>query len=453
MWQLWLPGHQLGRGAAPWLDPYSFQPEVEPRANFAGWPFGVAFGPLKALFGTVVAWNVFVLLGYIGAGGLTFLWLRSLGLGVGASLAGGFVFALAPYRAVQGGAGHLLAWVGMLLPLSLWAWERRLYWLTAAALASIPLSGQVHLALGALPFVVAYALVRGGDRRWAGGALAAGVAAGILVWAASIRGSIGSRSFAQVERYSADLADFISRDPRHGLEPFVFIGWLVPLLALVGLVFHVTRTTVFLASSALIASLLALGANLPGYQAVWDALPGLGSTRVPGRLMPIACLAIAGLAAFGVKELGRHMEHKLAGAAAGAVVLALVAVDLRAGVTAYRPTAADEGNRAYAALRREAGGRLLEMPVHTPDRQEASVYLYYAMQAPRERPAGYSTIAPKEAARVLRELQPCADARHLAELGVRYLAVYGRPRCGVGGRLRARDGPVALYEAYIPVGF
>ena len=98
---------------------------------------------------------------------LTFLWLRSVGLGVGASLAGGLVFALAPYRAVQGGAGHLLAWIGMLLPLSLWAWERRLYWLTAAALATIPLSGQVHLALGALPFVFAYALVRGGDRRWA----------------------------------------------------------------------------------------------------------------------------------------------------------------------------------------------------------------------------------------------------------------------------------------------
>ena len=92
--------------------------------------------------------HLFVLLGYLGAGGLTFLWLRSVGLGVGASLAGGTPCsrALARIRAVQGGAGHLLAWIGMLLPLSLWAWERRLYWLTAVALASIPLSGQVHLA-------------------------------------------------------------------------------------------------------------------------------------------------------------------------------------------------------------------------------------------------------------------------------------------------------------------
>ncbi len=451
MWQLWLPGHQLGRGAAPWLDPYSFQPEVEPRVNFAGWPFGVVFGPLKWLFGTVAAWNLFVLLGYLGAGGLTFLWLRSVGLGVGASLAGGLVFALAPYRAAQSGAGHLLAWIGMLLPLSLWAWERRLYWLTAAALASIPLSGQVHLALGALPFVVAYALVRGGDRRWAGGALAAAVVAGILVWAVSVRGSIGaSRSFAQVEQYSADLADFVSRDPRHGLEAFVFVGWLVPLLALLGFVLNRrTGLGLVLGLGALVPMVLALGANLPGYEALWDALPGLGATRVPGRLMLIACLALAGLVALGLERVLQERR----GLALVAVALALLAVDLRAGVTAYRPTAADEGNRAYETLGREEGGRLLEMPVYAPDLQPASVYLYYAMQAPRERPAGYSTVAPLEAARVLRELQPCADARHLAELGVRYLAVYGRPRCGVGGRLLERDGPIALYQAYIPVGF
>jgi hypothetical protein len=30
----------------------------------------------------------------------------------------------------------------------------------SAALASIPLSGQVHLALGAIPFVLAYAVRR-----------------------------------------------------------------------------------------------------------------------------------------------------------------------------------------------------------------------------------------------------------------------------------------------------
>jgi hypothetical protein len=445
-WQLWLPGHQLGRGASPWLDPYSFRPESEPRVNFAGWPFGLPFWPLHALLGTVGAWNVFLLLGYVGAGGLTFLWLRSLGLGVAAALVGGVAFALAPYRAVQGGAGHMLAWIAMLLPLSLWAWERRRYLVAAAALASIPLSGQVHLALGAIPFVAAYMLLRGGDRRWAVGAVAGSLAAGLLVWTLSIRDSIGeARSFAQVERYSAELADFVARDPRHGLEPFVLLGWLTPLVALVGFALHRSRLGLLLFAGALIPCLLALGANLPGYESVWDIAPGLGSTRVPGRLMPIACLSIAALAALAVSRLHRP------GAAVAALVL--IAVDLRLGVTAVRPTAADEGNRAYAAIPDAPLGRLLELPVYAPDRQEASVYLYYAMQAPRERPAGYSTVAPEEAGRVLRELRPCPDVRDLADLGVRLLAVYGRARCGVPGRLLERDGRISLYEAYIPIAW
>jgi hypothetical protein len=161
--------------------------------------------------------------------------------------------------------------------------------------------------------------------------------------------------------------------------------------------------------------------------------------------MPIACLALAGLAALAVSRMRWRWAPLL--------VIALVAVDLRAGVTAYRPTAADKGNGAYSELGKRPGGRLLELPVYAPDRHEASVYLYYAMQAPRQRPAGYSTIAPARAARVLRELQPCADVRHLGELGVRFLAVHGPLRCGVPGRLIARDGPVSLYEAFIPVAW
>jgi hypothetical protein len=440
VWQLWLPGHQVQRGEEPWRDPYSFQPEAEQRINFAGWPFGIVFGPLHAALGTVVAWNAFVLLGYLGAGGLVFLWLRSLGLGTGAALTGGLVFALAPYRTAQAGAGHLLAWISMLLPLAFWAWERRWYWLAAVALASIPLSGQVHLALGAIPLFAAYALVRGGSRRWAAGGVAAGATAGLAVWALSIRGSIGeSRSFGQVERYSAELADFVARDPRHGLEPFVFVGWLVPLLAAAGALLARSRLAAVLAAGAAVPMLLALGANLPGYEALWTALPGLGTTRVPGRLMVIACVALAGLVALAVSEARWRW--------APLVAAVLVAIDLRADVTAYRPTAADEDNRALAALARAGEGRLLEVPFYAPDRQEASVYLYYAMQAPRERPAGYSTVAPEEAARVLRELRPCAGARQLREVGVRFLAVHGTPGCAVTGSLLARDGPVAVYEA------
>ncbi len=440
------PGTSSGEASAPWDDPYSFRPESEPRTNFAAWPFAAVFWPLHLLLGTVAAWNAFLLLAYLGAGGLTFLWLRSLGLGIAASAVGGLAFALAPYRAVQAGAGHLLAWISMLLPLSLWAWERRRYWLFAAALASIPLSGQVHLALGAIPFVVAYALVRDGDRRWLGGGVAAALGAGLLVWALAIRDSIGEgRSFAQVDRYSAHLVDFVSRHPQHGLEAFVFLGWLTPLLALLGVVLLRSRLSVLLAVGAVVPMLLALGGNLPGYEALWNTLPGLGSTRVPTRFMAIAALCLAGLAALTV-DWALQRRPRVGPAVATGLLLVLVALDLRVGVTAVRATSADEGNRAYAALADAGPGRLLELPVYPPDRQEGSVYLYYAMQAPRERPAGYSSVAPKAALATTRALAPCPSAAELDRLGVRFVSVVGRLRCPSPGALLARDGPVAVYR-------
>ncbi|HEX6699506.1 MAG TPA: hypothetical protein VF101_02135, partial [Gaiellaceae bacterium] len=164
VYHFWLVGDQLEHGHTPWVDPYSFRPESAPVPNFAGWPFGLVFWPLGAIFGVVRGWNLLVLLGYVAAGGFTCLWLRELGLPRGAALVGGLAFAIAPYRAAQS-TGHLLGPISILLPLALYAIERQSVVLAVAAVASIPLSGQVHLALGAVPFVCAYALARARDRR------------------------------------------------------------------------------------------------------------------------------------------------------------------------------------------------------------------------------------------------------------------------------------------------
>ena len=288
--------------------------------NFAGWPFGLVYWPLQRALGTVWAWNVFVLLGFVGAGSFAALWLRELRVRRGAALVGGLAFCLAPYLVAQASAGHLLAWVSMLLALSLFAWERGLHrspgWLalSAAALASIPLSGQVHLALGAIPFFLLYTLLRGRARLIAAGAALLAIGAGLLVYVAAIRDTVGAggRSFAQVERYSAGAQGFVSRDVPSELERFVFLGWATPLLALVGLGLLLAARRFWLAAAlglgALVPMLLALGANLPGYETLWRNLPGLESTRVPARLMPVACLCLAaprGLRRH-TRDLARH---------------------------------------------------------------------------------------------------------------------------------------------------
>jgi hypothetical protein len=429
LYHLWLVGHQLDGGHAPWRDPYSFRPEAKPMLNFAGWPFGFVFWPLDAALGHVRGWNAFVLLTYLGAGGLACLWLRALGLPRGAALAGGLAFAIAPYRVAQS-TGHLLGPVSILLPLALYAFEQRWLVLAVAAVASIPLSGQVHLALAAVPFFCAYALVRRRDlRTWIAVETAVGsaLAVGFLVKTTTINNSqlAGGRSLHAVSQYSAGWVDLISRHQGKEPEKFIFLGWATPLLAVAGLVFLWRRKrglAFLLGLGSIVPVLLALGTNTPLYSGVWHALLPFRYPRVPGRLMPIACLCIAALAAFAVARSRRAVVVP-------ALAVALLLVDLH--VRLYGASAADERNGAYAALRSAPAGRVLELPVFMPDLNYGSVYLYYDMQAPRERPAGYATVEPRAAYDLMRTLlsMNCGrvDGAQLAmlhRLGVRYVAIH-----------------------------
>jgi hypothetical protein len=470
-YNLWLPGHQLENGRAPWRDPYSFQPESDPPVNFQGLVFGLPYWPFERLLGTVGAWNAFTLLSYVLAGGLVCAWLRAAGFRREAALAGGLVFALAPYRVAQS-TGHMLGPVSAFLALALYGLEnarsRGGSWLVlgGAGLVAIPLSGQLHLALGAIVLFLAYAAVRA-RARLVQAAVAAGVAAGagLLAWAATVPRSVasGGRSLRTVERYSAEWSDLVSRELGGDLEEFVFLGWLTPLLAVAGLAVLLIRGQRGLAAvlglGALLPVLLALGTNLPTYEALWHGLPPFRFPRVPERLLPITCLALAGLVAVTLAQAQWRVVPLLA--------LPLLVLDLD--VDVYRATAADPDNVAYAALRDQPSGRLLELPVILPQRHFGSPYLYYVAQAPRERPGGYSTVAPREAEDLARRLSRlnCGYWDRGAEalvtrLGIRYVMVHDGlyeespvvPDCRRAGRagLRAHgfrrvahDGRVTLF--------
>ena len=396
-WSFWLVGHQLEHVRSPFADPYSFRPEASAHPNLQGWLYGLPFWPLSRAFGNVWAYNLVLLLSFLLAGGMTAWWLRSLDVGRAAALVGGLVFALAPYRLGQS-TGHLLGLVAFLLPALLLALERRRLLLAALILCAIPLSGQPHLALGAIPLAAAYAWARLPPKLWTRvvlGCLAA-VAAGLFVAAVVVHGSIGAtRTFHQVIHYSATLGDFVRRHPDEGTERFVFFGWLVPLLALAGLVWSRERIglRLFLGLAALVPALLALGANLPGYHLLWRLVPGLGSTRVPERLLPITCLAVSALVALAVDRASEQVllqRRKLLAACALAFVVGVIAVDLRTPL--FGAVEADTPNAAYAAM--HGPGGLLELPVFRPDIHYGSTYLAYARQSPRIRPQGYSTLAP-----------------------------------------------------------
>ena len=377
-WAFWLVGHQLERGGSPVADPYSFRPEAEAPPSLQGWLFGLPYWPLAASVGDVWAYNLIVLLSFVLAGAMACWWLRALGVSRAAALVGGLVFCLMPYRVGQS-TGHLLGLISFLLPATLLALERRRFVAAAVCLAAIPLSGQLHLALGAIPLALGYAWARTPRADWwkAGIGAAAALGAGLVVDRWAVAGSIGTgRSFAQVDRYSAEVSDFVTRGVGSGIEELVFVGWLTPLVAIAGLVAVRRRRglAVLLGLAALLPCLLALGANLPGYETLWRHVPGLDATRVPERFMPIACLALAALVAFAV-DAGRTRSCRIATrlvlplAVAGVAVL--LAIDLR--VPVFGAVAADTPSAAYAAIRGE--GRLLELPVFRPDVHYGSVYL------------------------------------------------------------------------------
>lgn len=442
-YRFWLVGHQLERGGAPWRDPYSFQPLVEPQVVLGGWPFGVPYWPLEAAFGPVVAWNLLLLAVTAAAGLLTYLWLRELRLPPAAAALGGLAFAIAPYRLVQSG-GHLLGWAAVLVPLVLWAHERsrraetpaRAHaWgaLAAAAVVSVPLSGQLHLALGALPLVAAYAAVR--FRRvpalWAWGGVLLAAGAGFAAEALVVEGSTEAegRELAEVALYSASPLDFASRWRLHGLERFVYLGWLTPALAVAGFLLLLRGRrglAALLGLAALVPALLALGTNLPLYETLREVFPPLRYPRVPGRLLPLATLALAALAAVAAAWLLARVRSDGRRAVLAVLLGALVAADLL--VFPLRASSADPGNDAYAALAAAPPGRVLELPVFERGKgQFGSVYQYYTLQAPRERPTGYA-LAPDEAFAFTARFNrlDCGawlpgDREALARLGIRYL--------------------------------
>jgi hypothetical protein len=467
-WAFWLVGHQLEDRASPFKDPYSFRPEAEAPPSLQGWLFGLPYWPVADAAGDVWAYNVIVLLSFLLAGVMACWWLRALGLSRAAALAGGVVFCLMPYRVGQS-TGHLLGLASFLLPATLLALERRRFVAAAACLAAIPLSGQLHLALGAIPLALGYAWARTPRSSWWKAGLGAAIAlgAGLVVDRWAVAGSIGTgRSFAQVDRYSAEVSDFVTRGVGSGVEELVFVGWLTPVVALAGLMSIRKRRglAVLLGVAALLPCLLALGANVPGYETLWRHVPGLDATRVPERFMPIACLALAALVAFALDALVTLCHSRVSAStvtALTAIALVVVAVDLR--VPVFGAVAADTPSTAYAAVRGK--GRLLELPVFRPDVHFGSVYLGYARQSPRERPQGYSTIAPKRAVGLARELRPlsCGRGTVPADLGIRFVAVHralyaqsgffaaGCPDRAEamlrarGWRLLARDGQIATY--------
>ena len=176
---------------------------------------------------------------------------------------------------------------------------------------------------------------------------------GIALRQTVIAGSLAStgRAIDQIEMFQAGWLDLVSRFRQHGLEEFVYVGWLTPIAAAVGMAVlwrrHRGLALVLGGVAVVVPLVFALGTNTPIYETPWRWFPALHFTRVPGRAdsdrraRAAALLAFAAAWLFARVPAGRRT-------AATAIAIALVGADLA--VLPFGPTAADPGNEAYAAV-------------------------------------------------------------------------------------------------------
>ena len=167
-------------------------------------------------------------------------------------------------------------------------------------------------------------------------------------------------------------------------------------------------------------ALLALGTHTPLYEPLWNALPPLRFPRVPERLLPIACLCARG---------ARSRSPSPALSPASVPVVAPRSCSPTSPSSRSSPVGAPTRATPRTPPSPRAPGRLLELPVFRPETHYGSVYQLYALQAPRERPGGYSTTAPPAADRLARGCgrSPAGRGRRrrrFADLGIRYVAVH-----------------------------
>ena len=475
-------------------------------------PWTPVVGLLWPLTGLVPAYNATLALSTVATALAAFGLLRRHTRWPLLAMAGALVYAASPHRMYQLSV-HFNAVMWWAFPAAAWAFDAALtrhragrsWWRPALALAAVVavvgVSGEYHLALymaGLLGFLAVWAVGaalvarRGGEPRPvplgpAVVALVSVVTASGYVLAAFgyvFRGSVGGGNgrWEEVVLYAPDsLRALVTKDFGESGEGMVYLGAIVLLLALAGLVTAVTRggrpSLLPWAVLTLPLFVLTFGPTLKAgpvdvYRWVFDHVPFLELQRVPQRLMVVTALVVVLLAVAGADRLARAaLPGRRAGklAAAGLVVVTLlVLADYR--ISDNRISDARTGNDVMTALRAagDEAGPILGVPVSNQTTTWTSVHTYTGaitrrrtLNAYNQTPAPWlgerlarleplnRGIADPSALEVLRETGTrqvlVVDEPHIFRPGeydatVRALAASGRFRVAVA------DGPMTLLD-------
>ena len=402
-------------------DELATAPEGVPRsptiaiANAVSPAFALALEPLVGL---VAAWNLFLLLGFVLTGLVTFLLLERIGIGAGPSLFGAYVFAFNGFtfeKAIFGHASFVHVWVFPLLVLALLrVRERRdarsallAGLVTALAFYVGSYFGLLAVVLATVFMAVDLVLSPRGERLWSftlldlvyAGALAA-LSPVLVLWLLN-RGEVAAlvgNPIQDLQQLGASVGAYLLPSGRHPLlgslgdqsqqttsgEPSLFFGYVTIVLALVALALYIwdrldlgedTRRIAFFFAAVLVP--VAFVVSMPRQVPIFGVdvpMPSyfvgevVSYWRVYARFGVLVGLGLVVLAAVALAHLARRR-----GTAVVVAALALAAFELTPGFDVAHWDAGADAAPAHARWLAEHADGIV---AYYPEPEEANAYLY-----------------------------------------------------------------------------
>jgi len=458
-WRLAWIAHQVPRDPAHLFNANIFYPERLTLAFSDSMLVpGLMAAPLLWLgVPQLVVYNIMLLSSFALSGATMFLLVRSLTRNSGAAFVAGFIFAFLPYRFMH--YSHLELQVSHWMPLCLWALHRTIRHgrlsdglLTGLFFALQSMSSWyygIFLATFLIPIAAALLVGDGGRRLRASlrALTAGGVLAAVLVLPAaapyfSARESVGERPVEEIKFYSATPQNYLAAHPQNvlygkathrlgGQERELFLGFFVPVLALIGLWPRLSAPRIAYALGLVLAFDLSLGLN--GLLYPWlhaYALPYRG-LRVPARMAMIVGLGLAVLAGYGVARVCRSPGRRRASAALVAIFTVVVAAEYYSvpelkRVIRVPPLVYDHISAPAGA---SAGPVLLELPLVAPDILFEPIYMYFSTFHWFKLANGYSGFSPPSYQRLIEaaaNLPAPAALEELKRRSVTHVVVHSR---------------------------
>jgi hypothetical protein len=360
----------------------------------------------------------------------------------GASMVGGLVFGVAPYRFAH--LAHMeLQWT-VWMPAAIWALHRMMAEprIRRGLLLGALIAGQILCSLYYGAFLVLFLAVATGllligrtRRLLLPTAISWGVAALIVAAIAGpytrpyarVRAQVGERSMEEVARYSATPRDYLRGPEPHWLfgpapadvpaeERSLLPGLIAAGLACAALwppVATTARIYVVLLAFAFDAS---LGVNGISFNVMRTVLPPLASLRAPARFGVLALLCVAVLAVLGLVRMTRPLGSRRRAVVVAVVAAACLIEYWSAPLPVRPPLAATEATRWLALQPPDTV--VVEVPMPEASRLwlHESAYQYRSIYHWRRLVNGYSGFAPLGYFHTLDAMRTFPDDESLARL-------------------------------------